>query len=189
MNGRSSSLLILLLISGLAVANAAMFLNPVEVGPIEQTDLSPRVAKTPDQQSTVAPSRSTMGAATSRPLFSPNRRPFVALALQPSQVIVDAAVIVQDVLPPSQPEMPIEMIAVNAPPPAAALMGIQKSSLSSKALIMPASTQDAAWFAKGALIDGWRVEAIGETFVTLMLGDQTHRIELYPPLRPAAIDP
>jgi hypothetical protein len=110
-----------------------------------------------------------------RPLFSPTRRPWIAPQLEP----VDEPV----------PQVEIEpVIAEDVSRPAISLIGIQKTPLGAKALLLKSGMQDASWFQPGQNVEGWIVRSIDSDSVELINGTQAFKLELYPSANPE-IDP
>jgi hypothetical protein len=101
------------------------------------------------------PSRAELEEIAARPLFSPSRRPFVA---------------VEEEAPPA----PVESL------PPVELIGVLMTEQQRGALMQAAGEGEASWVREGNKIQGWDVEKIEDSRVQLRAGDRLETVELRP---------
>ncbi|PBC08187.1 hypothetical protein [Mesorhizobium sp. WSM3859] len=158
--------------AALALTNVLLYETPVDISPTApsaQRNMREAPAGAPGLP---AAADSTGFAETfARPLFTPTRRKFVAVAERapaPAQVASDST-------PPAQP-------VASAPPlQAPALLGISINGASARALLKSAGAETANWYGNGETIDGWTVANVEKDAATLEQGGKSARILLYPP--------
>jgi hypothetical protein len=101
------------------------------------------------------PSRHELEEIAARPLFSPSRRPFVA---------------VEEEAPPA----PVESL------PPVELIGVLMTEQQRGALMQAAGEGEASWVREGNKIQGWDVEKIEDSRVRLRAGHRLETVELRP---------
>jgi hypothetical protein len=101
------------------------------------------------------PSRGELEEIAARPLFSPSRRPFVA---------------VEEEAPPA----PVESL------PPVELIGVLMTEQQRGALVQAAGEAEASWVREGNKVQGWDVEKIENSRVQLRAGDRLETVELRP---------
>jgi Tfp pilus assembly protein PilP len=103
-----------------------------------------------------------------RPLFEPNRRPFVPS----SQPVTDE---------PSQPveEPQPEQPPTYADPSQLRLMGVLMTGNEQVALIATPEKPEGSWTVQGGDVSGWKVQEIAPNSVTLQVDGQTHVLQHY----------
>jgi hypothetical protein len=101
------------------------------------------------------PSRGELEEIAARPLFSPSRRPFVAVEGE-------------------APSAPVESL------PPVELIGVLMTEQQRGALMQAAGEGGASWVREGNEIEGWEVEKIEDSRVQLRAGDRLETVELRP---------
>jgi hypothetical protein len=101
------------------------------------------------------PSRNELEAIAERPLFSPSRRPFVAVEAEPAAAPVRS-------LPPLQ------------------LIGVLLTEQQRTALVQAVGEGDPTWVREGHQLQGWQVEKIEQDRVHVRAGDRLETVELRP---------
>jgi hypothetical protein len=101
------------------------------------------------------PSRDELEEIAARPLFSPSRRPFVAVEEEEAPAPVES-------LPPVE------------------LVGVLMTEQQRGALVKAAGEGEATWVREGNRIQGWEVERIEDSRVQLRAGDRLETVELRP---------
>jgi Tfp pilus assembly protein PilP len=122
------------------------------------------------------PQTETQSATSSvlfeRPLFEPNRRPFVPSSLpvteEPPQPVEEP-----------QPESPPEQLSTYADPSQLRLMGVLMTGNEQAALIATPEKPEGSWTVQGGDVSGWRVQEIAPNSVTLQVDGQTHVLQHY----------
>jgi hypothetical protein len=185
MRQSNAILLVTITLGAAAIANYLLYTNPPATAP-----LAPPVAIGPAGSASVVSegkrpaSELLLVQSQIRPLFTPTRRKWVE-PVQPAPVLPDAA------LPLAQAEPPpiLEPVVAETPPPQVTLIGIEKTPLSAKALLLKTGTAEALWVKNGETLEGWAVKVIDAGSVEVALGDRRIRLELYPPLPVPEIEP
>jgi hypothetical protein len=171
-------------IAAFAASNYFLYSNPPETGPITPAS-APEPGLAAGGLAGKAPASELLLVHThTRPLFSPTRRKWVAPA-QPAVAAPEPAAPPAPAEPPALPEPAV----AETPPPAVTLIGIEKTPLGSKALLLKAGAADALWFKSGEKLEGWAVQAIDAGSVEMALGEKKIKLELYPPLPAPGLDP
>jgi hypothetical protein len=171
------ALIIVSCIIGLAVAsvlNWHLAVTPTEISPIKG-DVSADLNAGEDEPMLFKTKGVKLFQANVRPLFSPERRPWVAQAIE---AMPDPALLSIE-LP--TPEIPV--VAERATLQAR-LIGIQKTPDDGMALLVDDSGAPPSWLKIGALYKDWTVEEITNSSVSLINGPTTVKFDLYP--EPAA---
>jgi hypothetical protein len=68
------------------------------------------------------------------------------------------------------------------------LIGIEKTPLGTKVLLLKTGTADALWFKSGEKLEGWAIQSIDTGSVEMALGARTIKLELYPRLPAPGFD-
>jgi hypothetical protein len=100
------------------------------------------------------PPREELDIIAARPLFSPSRRPVVAMQ------VAAAAPATRESLPPLE------------------LIGVLLTDEQRRALIRPLDGNGPSWVREGEVMAGWRIEAIERSRVHLRAGDRLEVLEL-----------
>jgi hypothetical protein len=168
-----------------AAANYLLFANPPATEPLAPVNPVTLGAAAADSSAEELPASELLLVHTqTRPLFSPTRRKWVEPA-QPARVEPEAAAALVPEAPPAAPEP----AAAETPPPSVTLIGIEKTPLGARALLLKTGTADALWFESGEKLEGWAVQAIDAGSVEMALGARTIKLELYPSLPAPGLDP
>jgi hypothetical protein len=156
----------------MVAGNLYLSFTPLETSPILKSTQAEQLPTNADEISIAKDDKALLLVHwQTRPLFAPNRRPWVAPVLEPAPASVPEVI---------QPVAIEPVIAIDVQPPNVALIGIQKTPNGAKALLLKAGTADAEWFKSGEQIDNWTVSAIENETVELANGNQTIKLELYP---------
>jgi hypothetical protein len=173
-------------LSLMLAGNLYLFFTPFEISPIIKYTQAERLPPNVIETLTARDNKALLLVQSqTRPLFSPNRRPWVAAAME----------LVPEPIPTIAQPLAIEPIApVDVQPPDVVLIGIQKNLNSAKALLLKTGTADAVWFKLGQQIDEWTIGSIENETVELANGHQRIKLELYsnstpPPARTQPVDP
>jgi hypothetical protein len=101
------------------------------------------------------PSRDGLEEIVARPLFSPSRRPVVAVEQEAAPAPVEAL-------------------------PALVLIGVLLTDQQRAALMQPADGGEPSWVREGSDVQGWRIEKIERNRVHLRANDRLDTVELRP---------
>lgn len=157
-------------VSALAALNWHLLTTPLDVRPIEAAPASSPMTGAALEPTGPTKPPQVYRETLARPLFRPDRRPFVAAPPPPPEqetpVAVEAA---------SVPPAPL------TPPEGLKLVGVMRDgSGGGRALMRTAQSPSASWLEIGDEIEGWRVAKIGQSNVTLELEDAKVSLDLYP---------
>lgn len=163
-----SAVVIGLTVAGLIAINVVLYETPVDLSPMAPVQRTGSKSPPGAAQSTATLDANGFAETFERPLFSPTRRKFVPVPVEPKPVQVAAA--------PATPQLQ----APGAPIVAPSLLGIVIGSGTARALLKPAGTVAADWYANGEIIDGWTVSAIDKDQAVLTRDGRQARLSLYP---------
>jgi hypothetical protein len=165
----------LLPLLGLDAALAAtllwLFANPVDVAPVAPRDGHLLVLEERQPESDGAERPDFSGLArnqvVARPLFAPDRRPWLPPAPPPEPVTIE---IEPDVEPAPDLELPPDFI----------LLGIGIANGEARALLLDQNAADSVWVTEGESVGGWIVTAISDQSVTVEQDGRALSLTLYP---------
>ncbi len=168
---RIRTLKLLCAICAVAISSfAAIAIQALHGGDLE-LEARPVVAWSPPPEipSEAMPDRATapdMQAILARPIFMPDRKPFVAAP--PSQAVQQKVQLVAT--PPPQP---------NIQAPNIVLKGVLLTSSLGKAFVTTPESPDGTWLTIGKNIDGWTLTAITKSSAKFSEGEQKIELQLY----------
>jgi hypothetical protein len=172
-------------LSAATAANYFLYANPPATGPLAPAAaVNLGIAEAVSSGKKLPASELLLVHTQTRPLFSPTRRKWV----EPAQPAPAAPEVAASPVPAEPPVVP-EPAAAEIPPPSVTLIGIEKTPLGAKALLLKTGTADALWFKSGEKLEGWAVQAIDAGSIEMALGERKIKLELYPPLPAPGLDP
>jgi hypothetical protein len=143
---------------------------PAGLPSVEVTQGSSQPASKPLDAQTET--QATSSVLFERPLFEPNRRPFVPssqpVTEEPPQPVEEPQI-----------EPPPEQPPTYADPSQLRLMGVLMTGNEQAALIATPDKPEGAWTVQGGDVSGWKVQEIAPNSVTLQVDGQTHVLQHY----------